>query len=110
MESTSEGKERMDALSETTLVVVVLSSLCFFRFLFISFVFFEFGFCGPFQAKIVWTDLVDLCAPMTPRDAQCFKICSRNLRFGIWSKRGKTNRDATKMTTVVASATMVEQT
>ena len=56
MESTSEGKERMDALSKRTLVVVVVvsSSVGFFRgFLFISFVFFEPGFCGSFQAKIV---------------------------------------------------------
>ena len=37
MESTSEGKARMDALSKRTpVVVVVLSSLCFFR-LFCSF-------------------------------------------------------------------------
>ena len=56
MESTSEGKERMDALSKRTLVVVLLSVVEFvflLCFLFISFVVFEFGFCGPFQAQIV---------------------------------------------------------
>ena len=77
-------------------------------FLFISFVFFEFGFCGPCQAQIVWKDLAT--PTHTDNDTQRSKIRSRNLRFGIWNKRGKTNCDATKMRTVVASSAMVEQT
>ena len=65
MESTSEGKERMDALSTMTpvvVMVVVLSSLCFFRvFLFISFAIFEFGINCPFL--------------MTHRDARAIHCC-----------------------------------
>ena len=110
MESTSEGKERMDALSKRTLVLLLLlSGLCFYRgFLFISFVFFEFGFCGPFQAQILWDDLAT--PTHTDNDTQRSKIRSQNLRFGIWNKRGKTNCDATKTTTAVASVTMAKQT
>ena len=78
MESTSEGKERMDALSKWMSVVVVFSSgVCFFRvFLFISFVFFEFGFCGPFRAQIVGTTSL---------------ICVRQRR-GLWWSKIQKNR------------------
>ena len=53
MESTSEGKARMDALSKRTpVVVVVLSSLCFFR-LFCSFLSCFLSFWGSGFAVLV---------------------------------------------------------
>ena len=109
MESTSEGKERMDALSKRTLVLLLLlSSLCFFRVFFHFFRLFGVRVLRSFSSTNRWNDLAT--PTHTDNDTQCFKIRSQNLRFRIWNIRGKTRCDATKMRTVVASSAIAKQT